>query len=147
MYPDTVPRFDLSKLPKLKEATFSQYQVVQGVQWITETLQTAKSTDLQRIRIDSTLDLVPPVEQSVGKEWQELDCLLIQLWTLHSIHPRIVFQNEINKAVAREVVQGLLPKLAESQGDIELNSLALPRMSTGLDCWSAGMWHVGQILG
>ena len=57
-----------------------------GPGWINATLQTAKSTNLQHITIHSDY-FYPRNDETALREWQDLDHLLVQLWTTRSILP------------------------------------------------------------
>lgn len=57
---------------------------------------------------------VKQVGESALREWQDLDHLLVQLWTLRSIRPNIKWPKEIASDL-RELVRSLLPIL-ESTG-------------------------------
>ena len=61
-----------------------------SVQWIVTTLQTAKTEHLQRITILARLRFDVFVETG-RPEWQELDHLLVRLWTSRSIIPSIKY--------------------------------------------------------
>ena len=97
--PRTAPPLDLSNATKLKYLEFRSGRY--HVRWMTMTLQTVQSRALLRITIYLRDILLTPTEETV-REWHELDHLLVQLWTLHSIIPRISYKN------ARE---GLVPRL------------------------------------
>ena len=115
MNPGTLPPpCDLSKFTRLKYAWFSQNLAVPNVQWITTTLQTAKSMNLQQIDISSPLDLVVKgIEPMIGQAWQELDYLLTQLWLSRSIHPKIALEKRWGKGEPTEVGPILLPQLTK----------------------------------
>jgi hypothetical protein len=72
---------------KLKDVEFQLY--TPGVQWITKTLLTAKN--LRRVSIYSHIVFPEPIVETICQEWRDLDCLLVQLWTSHSIRPEIKF--------------------------------------------------------
>ena len=112
MCPDTeIPKFDLSKLKKLKSSMFVLgQQDVKKLQWVTATLQTAESENLQEIGIHLYFDPVSPVEGTLVEEWRVLESLLIQLLTSRSIRPRITFKYE-KGGNAKEVVRGFVPQL------------------------------------
>ena len=61
-----------------------------SVQWIITTLQTAKTEHLQQITILTRFPFDGFVETD-RPEWQELDHLLVQLWTSRSIIPNIKY--------------------------------------------------------
>ena len=55
-------------------------------------LQTAKSKNLQQIAIHQDIRWLlkmPGVEEEPLSEWQDLDHLLVQFWTSHSIRPQL----------------------------------------------------------
>ena len=119
MYPDKdkePPEFDLSELTKLKNAWFSHYRTTQKVQWITATLNTAKSTNLQEITIQSPYDFVTPTDESVNTSWLDLDRLLIQWFTSRSIRPEIMFQKQgVIFDYEKGVEKRLLPRLTKAK--------------------------------
>ena len=78
-----------------------------NVQWISTALRTAKSENLQRIVI-RFLPTLPGLPEGADRlEWEDLDNLLVQLWTTRSIHPVFEFESGI-----RELGPMLLPELA-----------------------------------
>ena len=84
---NSAPPLDLSKLAKLKE-------VVLGcggpsVQWIVITLQTAESINLEQITIRWSTASGTSIAESVHREWQDLDRVLLQFWISRSIRPKI----------------------------------------------------------
>jgi hypothetical protein len=79
------PPLDLSKATKLKDLSF-RYPA-SNVQRITMALQSVKSVNLQQITVhpyDISADQIGDTER---REWQDLDHLLVQFWTSHSIRP------------------------------------------------------------
>jgi len=80
---------DLSEARKLKHLVL-RYGMP-SIRWITMALQTAKSKNLQTITIrpDATT-FGNPVGVTLYEEWQELDDLLVQLWTSRSIRPKVM---------------------------------------------------------
>ena len=80
---------DLSKARKLKDLLFWFGGL--DVQRITMTLQTAQSKHLQQITIYPRGSFANPVEETVRRGWQDLDRLLVQFWTSHSIRPKITY--------------------------------------------------------
>jgi hypothetical protein len=81
------PPLDLSKASKLKELSFRLGGL--DVQRITMALQTVQSEHLQQITIHSCGNFANPVEEAVRQAWQDLDRMLVQFWTSHSIRPKI----------------------------------------------------------
>ena len=59
-------------------------------------LQTVKSKNLQQITVQSQEvgHGMPNVEEKFLQEWQDLDRLLVQFWTSHSIRPKLVDSSE-----------------------------------------------------
>ena len=103
---------DLSKAIKLKDVEFWLSQP--NVKWISAALRTIKSKSLRQITIclgGSIMSTVlhDPVNETSRLGWQDLDNLLIQLWTTRSIRP--VFRTE-NMYSSRVLVPKLLPELA-----------------------------------
>ena len=81
---------DLSKATKLKELVFRSREL--SVQWIVTALQTVNSKDLQKIFIYLGGNAsVHPLDEMVHQEWVDLDHLLLQFWTSHSIRPKVVY--------------------------------------------------------
>ena len=111
-----MPPLDLSRLTRLKEVV-----CVSGpsVQWITTTLQTAGSTNLQQIIIRSSTTTEASIAELVYREWEDLDRVLLQLWTSRSIRPKIGYQGRKGGCDLRELVLKLLPELT-SRGVVDL---------------------------
>lgn len=86
---------DLSKAKYLEKVAFQFGNP--SVLWIVAALQTVKSEDLQQITIQSQ-DMgshrMPGVKKEFLPGWEDLDHLLVQFWTLHSIHPKLVDGSE-----------------------------------------------------
>ena len=82
-----------------------------SVQWIVTTLQTAKTEHLQRITILARLRFDVFVETG-RPEWQELDHLLVRLWTSRSIIPSIKYFRAQKRTDSVELIPSLLPELA-----------------------------------
>ena len=56
-------------------------------------LQTVKPPNLRRITIQQDVTTRENgIEERVRREWLELDCLLTQFWTSHSIRPQVVYE-------------------------------------------------------
>ena len=53
------------------------------------TLQTVNSKYLQSITIEPHDSSPETVEEEVYQEWQDLDRVLVQFWTSHSIRPKV----------------------------------------------------------
>ena len=97
------PPLDLSKATKLKVVEFDWNG--QRLQWITTALQTTQSEDLQRITVFLEVIFFDPI-QEVVLEWQDLDRLLVRLWTSHSIVPEVLYIDELGR-----FIPNLLPGL------------------------------------
>jgi len=82
---------DLSKATKLKHVKFLRTIRNSGAQWITTTLQTVKSKNLQHITINQTGPFPGTINEEVHQEWKDLDQLLVQFWSTHSIRPQVVY--------------------------------------------------------
>jgi hypothetical protein len=54
-------------------------------------LQTVQSKNLQQITINPYGIFPSKIGGKVRQEWQELDHMLLQFWTSHSIRPRIKY--------------------------------------------------------
>ena len=104
------PSLDLSKATKLKDVLFSYRR---NIQWVVTTIKTIKSKNLQQIVISSNkcIPLSGQITEAVHQEWQDLDHLLVQLWTSHSVRPKIMYRREKGEDEARGFAQRLLPEL------------------------------------
>ena len=89
------------------------------VKWITRTLQTAESINLEQIAIRLFISLKVPTAESVYQEWQDLDRLLLQFWASHSIRPKVRHNREKEARGLRELAPKLLPELT-SRGVVDL---------------------------
>ena len=92
---------NLSTATKLKDVVFTSGG---PLRWINTAIETIKSKDLQRVTIVSRHVHVD------HREWGDLDRLLAQLWTSHSIRPTITFDSE-RKMIG--LVPELLPELTK----------------------------------
>ena len=108
------PSLDLSNATKLKAMEF--HWNTQDIQWITETLQTVNSEHLRQIFVYVSTSFVHPVAETVKRGWQDLDSLLIGLWTSRSIHPTVTFRRTPAQMFARGFGSVLLPELARRGG-------------------------------
>ncbi|KAF9780898.1 hypothetical protein BJ322DRAFT_1213540 [Thelephora terrestris] len=99
------PAVDLSNATKLKHLEF-QWRGP-DIQWITTAIQTAQFKTLLQITIFmSSIRPISPRRKFLG--WHELDHLMVQLWTSHSILPKILYCNG-----PQELVASLLPELTK----------------------------------
>ena len=69
-------------------------------------IESVKSKDLQRVTIKSRHF------QADDREWQDLDRVLVQLWTSRSIRPTIIFSR---KSEMEGLKQRLLPELTKKE--------------------------------
>ena len=98
---------NLSKATKLRDVVFRSVSL--NVEWIAVTLQTITPAhqDLRKVAIHASnrfscfrSDFIQtPAEETRG-QWQDLDRILVRLWELHSIRPRVV--HEILEGQGRE---------------------------------------------
>jgi hypothetical protein len=107
--------FDLSKLTKLKKVELGYCEP--WVRWITTTLQTAESINLEEIVIHPVN--APIASESVYREWQDLDYLLLQFWISRSIRPKIRHKWKGGRYYLRDLAPRLLPELT-SRGVVDL---------------------------
>jgi hypothetical protein len=108
---------DLSNATKLEDMKF--WWIGSNIRWIIATLKTANVRSLRQVTIHTVVDVSDPSE-TVRREWQDLDCLLVELWTTRSVRPKITpviyaggWENDPGEFVA-----SLLPALA-SRGAID----------------------------
>ena len=80
------------------------------------TLQTAQSINLRQITIRSSTTTGKPIVESAYQGWQDLDRLLLQFWTSHSIRPKIVGEGGY---ILGHLVQRLFPELTR-RGIVDL---------------------------
>ena len=104
--------FDLSTATKLKHLVFQCNQP--NVQWITMALQTVDSEDLRQITLrPDSYTFRYTIEETVYREWEDLDRLLVQFGTSRSTRPKIVFEMELDERDLIQYALRLLPELAE----------------------------------
>jgi len=84
-----MPSLDLSKATNLTHVVF---RCGRSTQWVTTTVKTAKSKNLRHIAVNSFAINMASIEGAVHREWEDLDHLLDQLWTSHSIRPRVIYR-------------------------------------------------------
>ena len=100
---------DLSKATKLKDVKFWCNRPT--IQWITMALQSIKSKNLQQVIIHCHFILENPVGETVYREWQDLDHVLVQFWASHSIRPKVVCGMGEKASYLVALVPTLLPEL------------------------------------
>ena len=83
-----------------------------SIKWIVATLQTTKSKYLRHITIFSSTTF-DTFEEEVRREWQDLDHLLVRLWTSRLIIPKIKYISALEgeDVDLGEVAPSLLPEL------------------------------------
>ena len=105
---------DLSKATKLRDLMFLGRR--SNIHWIIAALQTVKSKDLQQITIRlHTATLRNSTEETDLQEWQALDRLLVQIWTSHSIRPRLMYAPNSGGRDTRDRIPSLLPELTRRE--------------------------------
>ena len=101
---------NLSKVAKLKDMMFRWGGT--SIRWIITALQTVESEKLQRITIHLlTSTLRKLIYSADHQEWQDLDHLLVQFWTSHSIRPQVMCDPDGGGKDLRDHVLSLLPEL------------------------------------
>jgi len=81
------------------------------VQWITKTLQTVDSKNFQSITICPENNVPETVGEATHQEWNDLDRLLVQFWTSHSIRPQVTYVTDRGGKDFRVDAPSLLPGL------------------------------------
>ena len=123
----TATPLDLSAATKLKRLVFRSAQP--SVQWINTALRTVNSKDLQWIVLwPGITTFVNTIGETVHREWQELDHLLVQFWTSHSIRPLAIYDPVEGRKDMRDHAPSLLPELTR-RGLLDLVEI-LPPLKT-----------------
>ena len=108
---------DLSKAIKLRDLALRCEDPT--VQWITKTLRTVESNDLQQITLE--LPGGPAIRktswETVQQEWLDLDCLLVQFAASCSLRLKIMDGSRMGREAMRDHVVRLLPELTERRID------------------------------
>ena len=87
----TAGSFNLSAATKLKQLVFQCGR--SNVQWTTEALQTAESSNLERITVRPNANTFEfEIAELRCQQWQDLDRLLVQFWASHSIRPKVTYE-------------------------------------------------------
>jgi hypothetical protein len=107
---------DLSKATKLKDVAFQLRESY--INWINATLQTARSKSLRHIIIHIPAAFRGSIDETTRLEWQDLDHLLVRLWTTRSIRPVFTYEKGAETSF-RALVPKLLPELM-SRGVIDV---------------------------
>jgi hypothetical protein len=83
-------------------------------------LQTVQSKNLQQITINPYGIFASRIEEEARQELQELDRLLVQFWTSHSIRPRIKYgAGKAGDDDLEALAPSLLPELTR-RGAVDL---------------------------
>ena len=114
-----LPPFDLSMVTEVKGMEFRCHTI--RIQWLTMSLRTVKPPNLRQITLtmDPFIVFFGPVGEEIHQEWQDLDHLLVQLWTSHSVLPIIRFETTGNGDHLLNLASGLLPELT-SRGAVSV---------------------------
>ena len=84
-----------------------------SIWWITTTLQTVKSKNLQDITTYLNSTLQATIGEEVHLEWQNLDQLLVQFWNTYLICPHVVNVVRNGGKDIRDCVLSLLLELTK----------------------------------
>ncbi|KAF9780888.1 hypothetical protein BJ322DRAFT_287886 [Thelephora terrestris] len=87
----TLPPLDLSNAVKLKYMRFGWGGA--DIRWITTTLQTVRPEILQQVTVVLNATPVYIPTEELSWDWHQLDHLLVQLWTAHSVVPRVLYED------------------------------------------------------
>ena len=102
--------FDISAARKLKHLEFWCHRT--PAQWITMALQTINSKELRQITVRAkSYNFVSVIDEMIYREWGELDRLLVQFWSSHSIRPRVMWQPGVGRGDMEVCVSWLFPEL------------------------------------
>jgi len=101
---------DLSKATKLRDLMFRCR--IPNIRWVATALQSIESKNLQQITIRLyPITPVDSIEEGDYRDLQELDRVLVQFWTSHSLRPRFVYAPEDGEKDTRDHLSRLLPEL------------------------------------
>lgn len=114
---------NLSEASKLKHLTFLSKR--SNIRWIVAALQTVESKNLEQITIHTSTPPHRIPAETDDQEWQDLDRLLVQFWTSHSIRPQIVYSPNSGGRDTRDRVRSLLPELTR-RGLVDLVEYSPP---------------------
>ena len=103
------PPLDLSEATRLKDLSFQCGGP--SIQRFTMALQTVQSENLEQITIHPYATFADLTEERVRQEWQDLDRLLVQFWTLRSIRPKIKYEVGKGGNDLKAFAPSLLPEL------------------------------------
>lgn len=84
-----------------------------NIHWIVAALRTVESNNFQQI----VIRLYTPYEneETEGEDWEDLDRLLVQFWTSHSIRPQLGYATDSGGWDMRDRVPCLLPELTRRE--------------------------------
>jgi hypothetical protein len=105
------PPLDLSKATKLRDLSFRCERP--NTRRITMALQSVKSENLRQITIHPSGTFARPIGPAEPREWHDLDRLLVQFWTSHSIRPTIRYKAGERGRDFGRLARLLLPELTE----------------------------------
>ena len=114
--------FNLSMATKLKHLAFKC--AGPSIQWATKALQTVESKNLQGITLRSNPDIfgnIDMITEPILHQWHDLNHLLVQFWTSHSIRPKVMYETGRRRRDMRKHTSRLLPELTRS-GVVDLCS-------------------------
>ena len=107
--------FNLSMATKLKHLAFKC--AGPSIKWVTMALQTVKSKNLQGIVLWPNPGIFGHVDmktEPILQQWRDLDHLLVQFWTSHSIRPEVAYRTGERRRDMRDHVPDLLPELTRN---------------------------------
>ena len=101
---------DLSKAQKLEDITFLCTRL--GIHWVVAALRTVESKNLRQITIHPHFRVNRSLTSTSAQwEWDNLDQLLVQFWTSHSIRPRFAYSPDSGGKNLKDWTPSLLPEL------------------------------------
>ena len=102
---------DLSKVKRLQDVVFHCGRP--NVKWIGKVLRTAEPRILRHVLLELPrhLGTGDAIWEPVRQEWLELDCLLVQFWTSHSLRSTVMYGPGEGGKDLRDLVARLLPEL------------------------------------
>jgi hypothetical protein len=108
-----IPPLDLSKATKLKDVQFRCG--TPEIQWITMALGSIESKNLQQIFIHFYPIFTIYIGEMAYQDWGDLDRVLVQFWTSHSIRPKIKYDAGREWNNLNSLAPSLLPELTRRQ--------------------------------
>ena len=82
-----------------------------NIHWIVAALQTVQPKNLQKITIHSCTPPRGNPGETDHRDWEDLDRLLVQFWTSHSVCSWLVYSPNSGERDTRDRVPSLLPEL------------------------------------